>query len=346
MKGMKASSGMLCVAVLAMLAGCGGRQAAPAGMAADSLETAVADDDWNRWLPQDTSEVRMCQSEDGRVRFYSWDTHQGGTRPDYAALCVLRGGDGRWHVADSSGARGLALFVHRVHSVPAGGRTYYIVEQSHKASSAQGYSVATAYEVVCDTLQEVRLFARADGACTESVGVEYNIPDWYFATNGEGWDWLFAYEASERALHVPCVGDDGRITDRYRVYRFDGEKFRDTGERPHPGLSDSLGTYSRLLRFVRTSDVMARVDALGDGTLRYAAWNLPATMADVPALVLYGGACDEEAETYTFRNGSYVYTVGEGVTEETDEGYTRMRRYLVVRYGERELYRQEILVGE
>lgn len=60
MKGMKASSGMLCVAVLAMLAGCGGRQAAPAGMAADSLETAVADDDWNRWLPQDTSEVRMC----------------------------------------------------------------------------------------------------------------------------------------------------------------------------------------------------------------------------------------------------------------------------------------------
>ena len=48
----------------------------------------------------DSTEVHICASEDGNMKFYSWNTGMGGTCPDYAVLCQFRNKDGEVKIED------------------------------------------------------------------------------------------------------------------------------------------------------------------------------------------------------------------------------------------------------
>ena len=101
------------------------------------------------------------------------------------------------------------------------------------------------------------------------------------------------------------------ISDRYRVYHFDGKEFVEKGASAHKGLHKSLANYYRLASYFRTKAHLVRVDWLDyKGALRYASWNSPMDISRQPNLVIQGGAYDEEKNTYTFADDGYEYVVG------------------------------------
>lgn len=280
----------------------------------------------------------VCVSEDKRVTIESGIYPDGGTAPDYWT---------KWTIVNAKGEKHELKFeympyIRGVHALrKTDGTTYYIVHCTGKASSTDGYGWLEAYRIVGDSIREVNVADGGDRIDNSDFHVNYSIPKWYYTTNGAGYDWMFKYDFQSGELYVP-IAENGELIDRYRVWKFNGERFVFTGVRPHKDLHESLGAYNRLICYFTTKDYIVRVDSLDSRELRYTSWMKPQTMADVPDFVLEGGErrrhptgpdngsrCDD----YRFTNGDYEYIVNYCETESLGDGYGEHHDYLLVRKG-------------
>lgn len=168
---------------------------------------------------------------------------------------------------------------------------------------------------------------------------------------GAGYDWILEYDIHTKELYVPITTEDNDMTDRYKAWRFDGERFVYQGERPNRHLHSSLSQYDRLLQYITTKDYIVRVDLLANGELRYSSWSKHGTTDDCPDIVLTGGKkvhyevasnqlppCDE----YHFKNGSYQYIVNHCEVGRDKNGDGVHHDYLMVMSEGKVLFKQEI----
>lgn len=300
--------------IIAVLAACG--NGANRAEAETSLTDSMGIDVVDYSEEKDEEEIfeggKVFVSEDGRVTIESGVCPDGGTSPDYWA---------KWTIVNDKGVKHELRFpetsyVGSVHSLRKNdGTTYYIVDCSGKASSSDGYEWLEAYRIVGDTIKEVNVTDGSNKVDDNNFEINYCIPNWYFTTNGAGYDWLFEYDAKSKDLYVPLT-KDGDIIDRYEVWHFNGNRFIPLGEQPHKDIHKSLGRYNRLICYFTTKDYIVRVDSLNSHTLRYASWKKPKTMTDKPDIVITGGnrqhhptAPDEleRCDDYLFTCGSYEY---------------------------------------
>lgn len=162
--------------------------------------------------------------------------------------------------------------------------------------------------------------------------VNYCISDWYFTTNGEGYDWMYEFDKDNGNIYVPI--SDSEMTDRYLLYHFDGKRFVKKGEVGHRGLHPSLQRYKRLLSYFKTKDYIIRVDQLDDDNLRYSSWKSNAELSEKPELVIVGGHVlksnnDNSIEnSYLFINEGVKYVVGYGETHHEPDGFDTYHEYL------------------
>jgi len=68
-------------------------------------------------IPVDKDEVFTCISEDGAMKFYSWNTGRGGTCPDYAVVCQFRTKEGKLVTEDFCEKEDMPAWVSAVHSI-------------------------------------------------------------------------------------------------------------------------------------------------------------------------------------------------------------------------------------
>jgi hypothetical protein len=295
----------------------------------------------------DKDDVFTCVSEDGAMKFYSWNTGRGGTCPDYAVMCQFRTKEGKVVTEDFCDREGEPAWVSVVHALKKDdGSTYYITTRSHRASSNDGYMWMDAFMIDNDTLKNVSVYDAGDDLDECGLDINYRISDWYYATNGEGWDWLFEYDVKNKNLYIPqTVFVDETIpiiSDRYKVYRFNGKEFVDKGESAHKGLHKSLGNYYRLASYFRTKNYLVRVDQMDEkGTLRYASWNSTLDMSRKPNIVIQGGIYDEGNNTYRFTNDGYEYVVGYSEDKPISEGLYEHHEFLLVRKNGKVVLKEE-----
>jgi len=253
-------------------------------------------------------------SDDGALKIYYWDTHEGGTHPWHKGYYEYRTSSGKMAATAVIDDFDQALELYTIRKDD--GSVYYIVEMYCRASSSDGDTWLNAFAIKDDLLVKVSVL--------DGVGVPDNdgqrfhayhgIADWYYATGGYGWDWIFEYDKKSKNLYIPITDDfisPPDFTDRYRVYRFNGNRFVDMGEQPHKGLHKSLANYKKLASYFRTKNYTVRVDIVDDkGTLRYASWKRKDTSLP-PDLVINGGRRDDKDDyTFYFTNHGYEYIVG------------------------------------
>lgn len=143
-----------------------------------------------------------------------------------------------------------------------------------------------------------------------SADAYYYIPDWYFTTDGLGWDWVMSFDGKTNTLYVPESGDM-KMSDRYDLYRYDDGKMRYIGNDAGYWLHPSLKDFKRLAGIYQTDTKLIRIDKLRDDTFRYAAWSKSKPMSSEPELVLQGGETGIIENAIVFRNGDYTYIVPE-----------------------------------
>jgi hypothetical protein len=280
-------------------------------------------------------------SDDGKMKFYCQSLWTGGTMSSYDVTCEYLTEDGEWASEDFREKEEFeTAWVHAVYAIKRDdGKIYYLAKRSFNASSNDISMWMDAFVVDHDTLEYVS--PQDGGAYTEESGwpINYHQSDWYSrASTQSGEDSLFEYNAKTRELYVPQTIETQWgwpiVSDRYTLWRFDGMKFVDMGDRPHKGLHSSLADYVCLSQMFTTEKYHIRVDSLASGQLRYASWKRPSGIGEKPDLIIEGGRYDAEADTYTFENDGVEYVVGyHEDTPVEGGGYIRSSFLLVKRNG-------------
>lgn len=282
--------------------------------------------------------INCVMSDDKKLKLYSWDTNLGGTMTDWGNICQYES-DGNLYVYDvspldldiSDDERGIltGCSVDELHSVVAdNGETYYLPIIYIRECSSIGFEMPYPLVISDGKLKPVELF-------DDEIGCEYDIFNWFYRANaGEGWDWLYNFDNKTRTLYEPETSSID-LTDRYRLYRFDGKKFEYVGTDGGYWLHPSLRKFKQLEWLFCTDRHRIRIDMMDDGTYRYVSWPVEATMADEPALVINGGTFSDEGE-YIFSNNGYTYRINPdfGDTELTilHSGKVISRQFQAVNY--------------
>ena len=275
----------------------------------------------------DSLDMTILSTDDGRLRFFYWNTGMGGTCPDIARYTLLKADDGTVHLL--KGGHGSPQLIDIYQLKTTRGDKVYLLHEYFREWSSYGAAWGWGCSIKGPTLDTLALFPHGDTA----VGTEYSIPGWYFAANdGEGWGWLFELHGDD--LYVPVVIDDG-ITDRYDLYHWNGTTFDSVGNVGNRRLHQSLQQYYELCTYFVTKGFRVRIDRMADDSYRYASWPRSKETSVRPDLVIEGGRYDEQKDSYTFENEGYTYYVGSFIVNDEN------RRGLVVSKDGKVLLKQE-----
>lgn len=257
--------------------------------------------------------MRIIDSPDGNVRYYTWENPHAHSMSDFNTITQYRWNgkiyyqkpnnrEDDWCVLSPDG-----LYVLKGNSC-----NYYLTAAYFRESPNIGYKHFEISKLTKNGLQAVDFW---------DASYEYFISDWYFMTNGEGFQWLDYFDETSATLYVADV-DGFNLTDRYWCYKWDGYNMHLVGTETfaNPYLYPTLCEYQRLELFMRTSRNIIRIDQMVDGTYRYAAWNAKQSMASNPDIVITGGSFD--GESFVFQNNGYIYHVDTHCVKVIKDGKT------------------------
>ena len=161
-------------------------------------------------LPSELSDMTITKSDDGKLTLYAYDTGCRGTSPAYSTYIQYESGDSiltdylhpltesNYICASDIFKDGVDIydgsFSTIIAQIPLSDtETGYIIEAYNKASSVEGSSEACLVKYVDGKLTKIP-FEKKHGEICNSVSSEYYIPDWYFTTDGLGWDWVLSFD--------------------------------------------------------------------------------------------------------------------------------------------------------
>ncbi len=271
-----------------------------------------------------STNISFNTSMDGKVRFYSWDTGMGGTSPAFTSYIQYESGysivtdffvpcgESRYICAGDVRRDGYQVYdgfdVNNLYQIDTPDGPVYIAIAYYRSSSIEGSQTAVAFRI--ENGKPVKIDFMVDGRKENQVGINYYIPDWYFTTDGLGWDWVMSLDERTNTLYVP-ERKDMEMSDRYELYRYDNGRMRHIGNCAGFWLHSSLSDFKKLCGIYQTDTGLIRIDQLNDGSYRLASWNKGKAMSATPDLVLYGGDIGIAENAIVFRNGDYTYIVPE-----------------------------------
>lgn len=257
--------------------------------------------------------VWLTDSDDGKVRFFTWEAPHFWTMSDFEYIVGYRwNGSVLFQVPKCSEDVEMCVWslTDKIYTFQDGANTYYLTENYFSERSSLGSDWLTANVLTCNGLEEVDMFKENEGIIS-SVFCEYDAPYWYSTANcGEGYGWLNYFDARNEAVYVQNTSY--YLEDRFNVYKWDGKYFTlvdsDAGS---PFINPQLRDYKMLIKVFETDRNKIRIDMMRDNSYRYAAWKKGASMLEVPDLVIGNGRLVND-EYYIFNNDGYEYKVGGG----------------------------------
>lgn len=291
---------------------------------------------------RDSTDLTVHTSADGRLRFYSYDSHLGGTMIDFNTIVQWSDLNGATHHArfrypdaedDESNDRinpivfkkgkdddlNVATILN-VYQLPEyKGQTTYLVEAYMREWSTLGAYDIIAVQIVDGLPQAVPVFTDKDGRKHTDIGYEINIPYWYFTTKGQGWSWINAYDEATASIYIPIMTPDGDNTPsgRYRIFSWINGMLVHTRDGANYLLNPALADFEALEGVYVTDHHSIRIDRLSNGRYRYAAWPRGVKQAVAPDVTAYADAPAEGATHYNFVNEGYTYRVPTPANRDT-----------------------------
>lgn len=285
-----------------------------------------SEDGENVMLPDDLSDMTITKSDDGKITLFAYDTGYGGTSPAFSTYIQYES-NGQI-ITDYLNPYSESAYVCYLDIKKDGVETYdgaftkiiaqiplsetetgYIIDAYFKASSREGSNEAYLIKFEDGKLKKMP-FVSKNGAFSYSVQRDYYIPDWYFTTDGLGWDWVMSFDKDTQALYVPEEGEMV-MTDRYDLFQYKDGKMRYIGNDAGFWLHPSLRDIAYLKGIYQTETKLIRIDKTLDDVYRYAAWTKPKPMSTEPDLILYEDRTEKVENALVFKNGDYTYIVPE-----------------------------------
>jgi hypothetical protein len=177
--------------------------------------------------------MSITTSKDRRLRAYSWDTESGGTMHDYMTVYQFqkRNGDvGVWALpySDDISEYGAGSFVHQIFQTETPKETLYLVVSTFIGSTSLSGQSLTVFRIENDNLNTEAKLIRTTSGLKSSVSFSYDF--FSVVDRPERPIRLFEYDEAKKEFRFPIVIEDektpqGRVTDKFITYRFNGKYF-------------------------------------------------------------------------------------------------------------------------
>ncbi len=181
-------------------------------------------------FPKLKEKMFITTSDDGRLRIYSWDTISGGSAQWFENVFQYRGRYRTVHALTPESSEGNVCqpFYHQIFDVGAVDRRIYLANSTAICSTSLAVQNLSIFRIDGEKLNSNVKAIRTKSGLTNSIGFQY---DFFSVVNRpERPIKLFFFDETKREFRFPVVIEDektpqGRVTDKFITYRFNGEYF-------------------------------------------------------------------------------------------------------------------------
>ena len=171
----------------------------------------------------------LATSEDGKFRIYSWDTEGGGTMHFFENVYQFQGKDGKVYSKSSDLPEGDAgAFVSVIFDLDTRNGQVYLARFSSILSNSGAYQSINLFKIEDNSLNDKIKLIKTKSGLTNKIGFEY---DFFSVVDREERPIkLILYDKETKTIKIPVVIVDkdfsnGRVTDKFINYKFDGTYF-------------------------------------------------------------------------------------------------------------------------
>lgn len=180
-------------------------------------------------FPNLGNKMYVATSPDRNLRIYSWDHQDGGTMHNYDNVFQYKAKNGKVYTwSDPSETEGDAgAYYHQMFQTDTPSGPIYLGVSTFVGSTSLRGSSINAFRINGDKLDEPKVIKTRSGL-TNSVSFAYDF--FNLLDKKSGPSTLFSYDETKKSFRFPIVVEDsktpqGRVTNRYITYRFDGKYF-------------------------------------------------------------------------------------------------------------------------
>lgn len=174
---------------------------------------------------RDSNVCTIVTSADGKLRLYSWDIWLGGTMHDFQNIIQFKSGAatraGRLQKEEGDpGSQFTAIF-----SLHTGGNTYYLVTGTGTLSTKDAWETISVYSIAGDSLNTGVKLIKTHSGLRNSISFDY---DFFSVADRPGRPMrLIRYDPIKKIISIPVVLEDGKVTNRFILYPFNGAYFEE-----------------------------------------------------------------------------------------------------------------------
>jgi hypothetical protein len=174
------------------------------------------------------NDIMIVSSENKLFRIYSWGNFLGGTMQYFENVFQYKVDD---KVFSTTGCdtttdeeTGYVPFYSRVFTLNSDGKTYYLAVGNGIYSSNDASQSIQVFTIENQTLVDTVGLIMTKRGLVNAIDVSFN----FFSVAGrpERPLRLIKYDNTKKIIYIPIVYDDGTVTDRFILYKFDGHVFK------------------------------------------------------------------------------------------------------------------------
>jgi hypothetical protein len=176
-------------------------------------------------FPKLRDEMFIATSPDGKLRIYSWDLQTGGTMHDYSSVFQYQGKNGAIYTkAEDADDESAGAFWTQIFQLGSSAVPIYIANSTFIGqSNIHGQSIEI-LRIVGEKLERPKLIRTRSGL---QNSVDFIYDPYSLRERPER---LVFYSVEKQTFGFPVVIEDkefgnGRVTDRFIIYRFNGQYF-------------------------------------------------------------------------------------------------------------------------
>lgn len=174
--------------------------------------------------------IDIVTSNDRLFRIYSWDTWMGGTEHDFENIFQYKS-KGKVYsrvVHDTSLANddNYTPFYSDIYSLHANNKTYYLAIGNEMYSTQDVGQSISIFTIENDQLNDTTNLIKTSTHFTNIVNVPFNF--FKVTDDGKRPIRIIKYDIEKKIIYIPIVLEDGTVTKKFIIYRFNGKYFEKT----------------------------------------------------------------------------------------------------------------------
>jgi hypothetical protein len=188
-------------------------------------------------FPRLKEKLFLTTSKDGNLRAYSWDSEEGGTMHDFYTVYQFRGRSGNVHTwaapySQDLEERGAGGFVTEVFQAETKSTPIYLAVSTFIASTSLAGQTISALRIDGERLDVNPKVIRTTKEITNEISFAHDF--FSVVDHPERPIKLIFYDDTKKEFRFPVVIEDqgtpqGRVTNRFITYRFNGQYFVKVG---------------------------------------------------------------------------------------------------------------------